>query len=75
MTHVTVTTAVKLTSAQTTKITKAVQAAHPDADIQQVVDPDVVGGIKIKIDSTLLDATVSSKLSQLKNQLLNISKE
>lgn len=73
MTKVTVTTAIKLTDSQaklvTTTLTKKI---GKDITIENVVDPEVVGGVRLTVGSTQLDATISHKLDVLKSQLLNI---
>jgi len=73
MTNVTITTAVKLSTGQLSTIRQAVNAKYPNSELKQVVNPEVIGGIKIQVDSILLDSTVKNKLNQLKLQLLNIS--
>ena len=43
------------------------------AIINEVIDPKLIAGIKLKIGNTILDGTVSNKLKKLKNNLLNNS--
>ena len=42
-----------------------------DDVINEVIDNELIGGIKLRIGNTILDGTVSSKLKKLKNNLLN----
>ena len=73
MTTVTITTAVSLSKSQLKTVTDAIKAKYgADLSIEQLVDPEVVGGVKITIGSKQLDATIQNQLSYLKNQLLNI---
>jgi F-type H+-transporting ATPase subunit delta len=73
MKTVTITTAVALTDKQLKTIVDAVTKKYGKGhDVKQVVDPSVIGGVRLTIGSTQLDATVSHKLQQLQNQLLNI---
>lgn len=72
MVSVKVTTAIKLTTSQVANIEKAVAKKHTASDIEfeYIVDPQVIGGIKLMIGSTELDSTLQSKLQAVKQQLL-----
>lgn len=73
MKTVTITTAVALADKQLKTIADAVTEKYgKQLEFKQVVDPQVIGGIRLTIGSMQLDATVQHKLQQLKNQLLNI---
>jgi F-type H+-transporting ATPase subunit delta len=62
-----VTTAQPLTSAQTQSLAAALrQALGKDPEIETKVDPALLGGLKVKIGSRLYDASLKSKLDQLK---------
>ena len=41
------------------------------AVINEVIDNELIGGIKLRIGNTILDGTVSNKLKKLKNNLLD----
>jgi F-type H+-transporting ATPase subunit delta len=70
---VTITTAVALTDTQLKSIVDAVTKKYGKSfEFKEVVDPEVIGGIRLTIGSVQLDSTISHKLNQLKNQLLNI---
>ena len=43
------------------------------AIINQIVDNDIIAGIKLKVGNTILDGSVVSKLRKLKNNLINNS--
>jgi F-type H+-transporting ATPase subunit delta len=72
-TKVIITTAVKLTSKQATLVTNSlVKKFGKDITLEQVVDPEVIGGVRLTVGSSQLDATLRHKLDVLKSQLLNI---
>ncbi len=63
----TVTTAVKLTAAQSKGVAAALrQALGKDPEIETRVDPSLLGGIKVRVGSRLYDASLRSKLDSLK---------
>lgn len=70
LTQVTVTTAVPLTDAQRKTIATALEKKVGSAEFKQVVDPSVLGGVKIVVGSTEYDGTVEGKLVRLKQLLL-----
>ena len=62
-----VTTAVKLTAAQAKGVKAALaQALGQEPEITTRVDPDMLGGLKVKVGSRLFDASLRSKLDSLK---------
>lgn len=67
---VTITTAHKLSSSHLSKIKKSVGSKYgEDVVYSEVVDPSVIGGIKLLIGSKEIDSTVSGKIARLKKQL------
>ena len=70
--HATVTSAVKLSDKQLKKISETIKAKHTGAklELETVVDPAVIGGIKLTIDAVEFDATVRGKLDCLHDHLL-----
>lgn len=70
---VTVTTAVELSSAQEKTIVTAVKKKHDvsSVTIEKVVDPSVIGGIKLTVNSVEYDGTVAGKLARAKSQLMS----
>jgi F-type H+-transporting ATPase subunit delta len=62
-----VTTAVKLTAAQEKGLKAALrQALGKDPEIATVVDPEILGGLKVRVGSRLYDASLRSKLDSLR---------
>lgn len=62
-----VTTAVALTPAQADGVRNALrQALGKDPEITTRVDPRILGGLRVKVGSRLFDASVKSRLDQLK---------
>lgn len=62
-----VTTAIKLTAAQTKGVKAALaEALGLDPNITTRVDPSILGGMKIKVGSRLFDASLRAKLDSLK---------
>ena len=62
-----VTTAVKLTAAQTKGIKAALaQTLGKEPEITTRVDPAILGGLKVKVGSRLFDASLRTKLDSLK---------
>jgi F-type H+-transporting ATPase subunit delta len=62
-----VVSAVPLTAAQSKGIQAALrQALGKDPEIETRVDPSILGGLKVKVGSRLYDASLKSKLDQLK---------
>jgi F-type H+-transporting ATPase subunit delta len=62
-----VTTAVKLTAAQAKGVKAALaQALGQEPEITTLVDPTILGGLKVKVGSRLFDASLRSKLDSLK---------
>jgi len=62
-----VTTAVPMTPAQAKAVASALRTAlGKDPEIETRVDASILGGIKVKVGSRLYDASLKSKLDQLK---------
>ena len=61
------TTAVKLTAAQEKGLKAALrQALGKDPEIETIVDPHILGGLKVRVGSRLYDASLRSKLDSLR---------
>ena len=59
--------AVPLSAAQTTKIRSALsQALGKAPEVTARVDPSILGGLKVKVGSKLFDASLKTKLDQMK---------
>ena len=62
-----VVSAVPLTTAQTTQIRSALSGALGKApEMTARVDPSILGGLKVKVGSKLFDASLKTKLDQMK---------
>lgn len=62
-----VTSAIKLSAAEQKSIAAALkQAFGKDPEITTTVDPAILGGLKVKVGSKLFDASLKSRLDQLK---------
>ncbi len=71
MLKVTATTAIQLSSAQLSKLQKGVEAKYNQkVEVKTIVDPSILGGVVLTIDSRQLDSSVKGKLQVLKQQLL-----
>lgn len=75
MQTVIITTANKLSAAQFKKaqsvIEKKMKMDTTDISYEQIIDPTVLGGIKITAGSKEIDATVQGKLEKIRKQLLS----
>ncbi len=70
--EVKVTSAIELSEGQKQAITrKLAQNTGKNIELECLVDPSVIGGIRLQIGHQLLDATVTGKLAALKEVLLN----
>ncbi len=62
-----VTTAVELTARQLDGVRAALrQSLGKDPEIETRVDPSILGGLKVKVGSRLYDASLKTRLDQLK---------
>jgi F-type H+-transporting ATPase subunit delta len=66
-----VTTATAMTSAQCESLIAQLKQQHGASEVQldQRIDPTVLGGLSVKIDDMLYDATLKKKLHTLTNTL------
>ena len=66
----TVFAAAELTPAQTERLQRTLAARYDtEVSLNVVIDPEVVGGIRIEIGDDVIDATVSSRLGDLRQRL------
>lgn len=63
-----ITSAVPLSATQYKALSDAVTEKYGSIGIDEVVDPTVIGGIKIVIGSKEYDRTIAGRLNQLKKQ-------
>lgn len=68
---VTVTTAVELDESEVTQIERLLtdQLKVKGVELHQEIDPQLIGGIRIKIGDKVIDHTIKAKLDQLTHQL------
>ena len=70
--EVTVISAVKLDAATKEKIVAKIKAkTNGTIELTEEVDASLIGGFIVRIDDTQIDSSVASKLTNLKNALLN----
>lgn len=69
MPKVTITSAVKLNAEQLQTIQAALTKKFKTVDVNTVIDPTIIGGIKVTIGSRQIDASVEGKVNQLKQAL------
>ncbi len=41
--------------------------------IENIVDPSIIGGLKIRVGNTIYDGSISGKLNRIKNRLVSQS--
>jgi F-type H+-transporting ATPase subunit delta len=69
-----VTSAAVLTPDQVLGIREALEAhTGKQADIRTVVDPEVLGGVRVQWGDQILDDTVRTRLDEIKDKLLEVS--
>lgn len=68
---VSVTAAVELSEAQTTRLASILKDAYGhDMQVNVAVDPEVLGGIKIQVGSEVVDGTVVARLADARRRLV-----
>lgn len=66
----TVTAAAPLSAAQQTRLANALAAQHGrEVRVDVIVDPEVLGGLRVQVGDEVVDGTVSSRLTDLRLQL------
>ena len=68
-----ITTAVKLDESRMKKLKKLVTDAFKDSELEfsEAVDPSLIGGFVIDVDSVRMDASLSNELEKLRQTLLS----
>ena len=70
-TPVLITAAVSLTSKQRETLEKAVQKKFgSQLEFSEVIDPSVLGGLKVRVGTWEYDATMQTRLAKVRQQLL-----
>jgi len=73
MVTITVTTARPLATTEVTAIEKRLKKRYSEnSKIQLCVEPSLIGGIRIQVGTTEIDATVATKLQTIKQHLLHL---
>ena len=68
-----VTSAKKLTKAQSDKLAKTLKAqAGKDVKINAIVDESIIGGLIVKLGSKMIDTSIRSKLNALQNTMKEV---
>lgn len=66
---------VQITTARTTDAKLIVrelnEIAGKNPDVRTKIDESLIGGVMIKVDDSLIDASVKNSLNQLKNRMTN----
>ncbi|WP_349904202.1 F0F1 ATP synthase subunit delta [Parafrigoribacterium humi] len=70
MSVATVTSAVPIAAAQLVRLEKGLAASYGrELRINQVVDPDIIGGLRVQVGDEIIDGSVASRLVELRLQL------
>lgn len=67
--QVTVTSAVQLSEKQKSVLVSGLEKKYGKVDLKEKVDENLIGGLKVTVDSQQFDATLSTKLAQLRKTL------
>jgi len=68
-----VTSAVKLTAAQAKKLSATLKASvGKDVKLSTAVDESLIGGLIVKLGSTMIDNSIKSKLAALQNKMKEV---
>jgi F-type H+-transporting ATPase subunit delta len=65
-----VTTAVPLSKTQRAHIAETLEQKYGSGELSEVVDPTVLGGVKIIVGSEEFDGTIKGKLERIKQRML-----
>ncbi len=66
-----VTTAINLSAKQRDSLKEGLEKALKDkVTLEETVDPQIVGGLRLRVGSQEFDGTVVSKLSQVRQHLI-----
>lgn len=69
MKTLTITSAIELTASQLKELVSAVEKKYGKVSVNQIIDPSVIGGVSVTIDSVQIDATVAHSLQQLRQSI------
>ncbi|HNP15917.1 MAG TPA: F0F1 ATP synthase subunit delta, partial [Terrimesophilobacter sp.] len=66
----TVTVASRLDDGQVDRLRAALAKTYGELRINQIIDPDIIGGVRVAVASDVIDDTVATRLKELKLQLV-----
>lgn len=65
-----VTSAIPLGTEQLDKIKKLISSIYDKVEIEEHVNPDIIGGFSIKVGDKLFDETIASRITAIRNYYL-----
>lgn len=69
--RVVATSTVKLTTDQVKKLTaQVISTFGKEPELEQVIDPEVIGGLRLRVGNTVIDGSLATRLGQLKKNLI-----
>jgi F-type H+-transporting ATPase subunit delta len=68
-TQVTITSVIPLNDKQKSTLVSGLKKKYSDIEVVEKIDPSILGGLKVTVGSRQYDASVSGKLSQLKQSI------
>ncbi len=67
-----ITSAVELTAEEKATVEQRVRAAYgPETEFKYIVNPDILGGLIIRVGDKILDGSVAAKLNRLRDQIIS----
>ncbi|MCF7802337.1 MAG: F0F1 ATP synthase subunit delta, partial [Candidatus Marinimicrobia bacterium] len=65
------TSSVELMETQVKKLTEQVVSAFgKEPELEQVIDPEIIGGLRLRVGNTVIDGSLAMRLGQLKKNLI-----
>lgn len=62
-------TTMPLSPAQVKKVASLLRTRHPVTDVKNLVDPSILGGMRIKIGDMVYDDTITRKIAQVREAI------
>jgi F-type H+-transporting ATPase subunit delta len=72
MVEITATTARVLPKPELAALEQLLSRHYGDVKLEVQVDPQIIGGIRLRVGTTEIDATIAAKLQTIKQQLLRL---
>jgi len=65
-----------LTESETTELESSLKSQFNKSSItiNNIVDPSIIGGMKIRVGNTIYDGSISGRLNRIKHNLVSVSK-